>query len=42
LSPAQIQALEGQYRRHTGWTVQLHYDNLVALAGEQPDLEAMP
>ncbi len=42
LSPAQIQSLEGQYRRHTGWTVQLHYDNLVALACERPELAPVP
>ena len=42
LSPVQIQALEEQYRRHTGWTVQLHYDNLFALASEQPELAPLP
>ena len=42
LSPALIQALEAQYRNHSGWTKQLHYDNLLALAEEQPVLGAMP
>ena len=27
-------ALSAQYREHTGWSTQLHYDNLVALAKE--------
>jgi transposase InsO family protein len=27
-------AIQAQYRAHPGWTVQLHYDNLVALLGE--------
>jgi hypothetical protein len=31
LSAALIRALEAQYKAHTGWTVQLHYDNLVVL-----------
>jgi transposase InsO family protein len=42
LSTPQIQALRRQYQDHTGWTVQLHYDNLVALACEQPELAPMP
>ena len=42
LSAALIQALEAQYRRYPGWTVQLHYDNLVALAKEQHDLQPLP
>ena len=36
LSAAVIQALQGQYNAHPGWTVQLHYDNLVAWAQDQP------
>jgi putative transposase len=42
LTPAQIQALEAQYRAHTGWTVQLHYDNLKAQSQEEPALGALP
>jgi putative transposase len=42
LSPALIQALQAQYRCHSGWTKQLHYDNLLALAEQQPVLGAVP
>lgn len=36
LSPVTAEALIAQYREHPGWTIQLHYDNLlVALAGSQ-------
>jgi transposase InsO family protein len=42
LSAALIQALQTQYRSHPGWTVQLHYDNLVVLAEEQPALHPLP
>lgn len=42
VAPALIQALQAQYRDHSGWTVQLHYDNLIALADEQPALGAVP
>jgi len=42
LSPTLIQALETQYRGHTGWTVQLHYDNLLALREEEPALGMVP
>ena len=42
LSAAVIQALQAQYRDHPGWTVQLHYDNLVALAEEDPALRSLP
>ena len=34
LSLAVIQALQAQYREYPAWTVQLHYDNLVALSEE--------
>jgi putative transposase len=37
-----IQVLQAQYRGHRGWTVQLHYDNLLALAEEDEDLKPMP
>jgi len=33
------QALLAQYAAHKGWSVQLHYDNLVALAKGRPDVE---
>jgi len=42
LSVAVIQALQAQYREHTGWTVQLHYDNLVALSEQDEALRPMP
>ncbi|MCP5418079.1 MAG: IS481 family transposase, partial [Chromatiaceae bacterium] len=42
LSPALIQVLVLQYRDHTGWSVQLHYDNLCALVQEQPELAPVP
>jgi putative transposase len=42
LSSAVIQALRTQYRQWSGWTIQLHYDNLVALAGEDTSLGSIP
>ena len=42
LNAALIQAIEVQYKAHTGWTVQLHYDNLAVLAEEDPALRPMP
>ena len=33
LSPTLIAALRAQYREHPGWSVQLHYDNLLAVLG---------
>jgi len=42
LPTAVIQALEAQYRQYPGWTVQLHYDNLLALAAEDETLGAIP
>jgi len=36
------QALLAQYAGHKGWSVQLHYDNLVALAAQQPEIGAPP
>lgn len=35
-------ALEAQYRQHPRWSVQLHYDNLVALAREDGSLGRVP
>lgn len=42
LSRAVSQALCTQYRQWPGWTVQLHYDNLRALAEEAPALGPVP
>ncbi len=42
LSLAIIQALQAQYREYSGWTVQLHYDNLVALSEKDATLKPMP
>jgi hypothetical protein len=42
MSDALLAALETQYHDHRRWNVQLHYDNLVALAHEQPDLKPVP
>jgi len=41
LSAAVIHALKDQYQAHPGWTVQLHYDNLRALAKEQDALQPL-
>ncbi len=42
LTTRQVQALEAQYKNHSGWTVQLHVDNLVALAEEDEALKPIP
>ena len=42
LSAALIQAIETQYCAYPSWTVQLHYDNLLALAKEAPALQPLP
>lgn len=39
---ALLDALKAQYQAHRRWNVQLHYDNLVALANEQPHLQPVP
>jgi transposase InsO family protein len=36
------QALLAQYAAHRGWSVQLHYDNLLALAKTRPEIGAPP
>lgn len=36
------QALLTQYAAHKGWSVQLHYDNLLALARKQPEVGVPP
>jgi putative transposase len=38
----QREALRAQYADHKGWSVQLHYDNLVALAEMNPELGTPP
>jgi putative transposase len=42
VSHALLAALKAQYEAHRRWNVQLHYDNLVALAQEQPQLKPVP
>lgn len=37
-----LEVLGEQYETHPNWSFQLHYDNLEALASEQPDLGAVP
>ena len=37
-----VAALKSQYRQHPRWNVQLHYDNLVALAEEKSQLKPLP
>ena len=36
------QALLAQYAAHKSWSIQLHYDNLVALARTRPELAPVP
>jgi putative transposase len=36
------QAVLAQYAAHKGWSIQLHYDNLAALAEKQPELKPVP
>jgi len=41
--PASLrQALRAQYKEHPRWSYQLHYDNLVALANDHPELGQVP
>jgi len=42
LSDAVVSALSIQYQQYPRWTVQLHYDNLVAEAAARPELGAVP
>jgi putative transposase len=42
VSDALGEAIERLYREHPRWTFQLHYDNLSALAREEPALGPMP
>jgi len=42
VSPALAEAIGRQHRDHPRWSYQLHYDNLLALAREDPHLGPMP
>ena len=42
ISDAVRQAVLAQYAAHKGWSVQLHHDNLIALAEKRPDLKPVP
>ena len=42
VSDAVRQVVLAQYAAHKGWSVQLHHDNLVALAETQPELRPVP
>lgn len=42
MSESLLAVLKAQYEAHRRWNVQLHYDNLVALAQEQPQLKPIP
>jgi len=42
VSPAVAEALRQQHREHPRWSYQLHHDNLVALAKQEPKLGVIP
>ena len=42
LSESLRQALIAQYRDHSGWSYQLHYENLEVLVEQDPSLGSMP
>jgi putative transposase len=42
MSEAVRQAILAQYAAHKSWSVQLHHDNLAALAEARPDLQPVP
>ncbi len=42
ISDAVRQVVLAQYAAHKSWSVQLHHDNLVALAETRPDLQPVP
>jgi len=42
MSQTLLAAIKAQYHENRRWNVQLHYDNLVALAKEQPQLNPIP
>ncbi len=41
-TPRIAETLRRQYAAHPGWTVQLHYDNLVVVAGADPAFSPLP
>src|SRR5215469_6047469 len=42
MSGAVRQAIIAQYAAHKSWSARLHYDNLVALVENNPDLQPLP
>jgi len=42
MSQSLLDVLKSQYENNRRWNVQLHYDNLLALAQEQPQLKPVP
>ena len=42
ISAGLARAIATLYRQHPGWTVQLHYDNLIVVATQDPAIGAMP
>jgi transposase InsO family protein len=42
MNPALRQALRAQYTASPSWSIQLHHDNLVALAAKRPELCPLP
>jgi len=42
VSDVVLETLKAQYETHRRWNVQLHYDNLVALAQERKELNPLP
>jgi transposase InsO family protein len=42
VSDVVLETLKAQYETHRRWNVQLHYDNLVALAQERKELKPLP
>ena len=42
MSDAVRQVVLAQYAAHKGWSIQLHHDNLVALAETRPELQPVP
>ncbi len=42
VGPALAEAIAKQHRDHPRWTFQLHYDNVLALAREDPRLGPLP
>ena len=42
VSDGVAEAIQAQYKRHSGWSVQLHHDNLAVVVEEKPSLGACP